>query len=162
MDKLLSSLKNLILALSAIILVAMMLLTALDVGLRYLANSPFPGGLEIVEFMMALIIPFSLVVTAYDKAHIEVDLLVERLSERIKETIGCLTELISTLFYAVITWQSFFYIGEQYRSHLTSAVLLIPHHPFVISLTIAFAILTLLSLVFFLKRISFLISKWTP
>ena len=63
-------LKNLFEVISGAVLAAMMALTGLDVGLRYIYNSPIPGALELVEYMMAVIIPFSLTVTAFNKAHI--------------------------------------------------------------------------------------------
>ncbi len=162
MNRFLKSLTTISLVASATILVAMMLLTALDVGLRYLVNSPIPGGLELVEFMMAIIIPFSLVVTAYEKAHIEVDMLLEKVPAGLQETVGCLTDATSLVFYSMITWQGFLYISEQCESGLTSAVLLIPQYPFVASLTSAFAVLTTITLFFVFQRISALITKWIP
>jgi hypothetical protein len=38
---------------------------------------------------------------------------------------------LSIVFVGLISWQNFLYIGEMYRSHLTSAVLKIPTYPFV-------------------------------
>lgn len=145
LDKVVAPVKNAFSAIAGATLVIMMVMTALDVGLRYLLNRPIPGGLELVEYMMSVVVPFSLVVTAYNRAHIEVDLLFERFSKALQRIVGTFTDLISTVFFALITWQGYFYISEQYRSGLTSSVLFIPHYPFIASLTAAFAVLTVIT-----------------
>lgn len=162
LDRFLNPLIKLIQNLAAFILVIMMGFTALDVGMRYFLNSPIPGGLEIIEFMMAVMVPFALVMTAYKKAHIEVDLIVEQLPIRAQRYLICITDLVAIGFFFMIAWQSMIYIGEQYQSGLTSAVLLIPHHPFVASLTLAFTLLTLISLAQFFSNLFALITEWTP
>jgi TRAP-type C4-dicarboxylate transport system permease small subunit len=161
LDKLLRPARNAILIIAAGTLAVMMLMSALDVGLRYIFDSPIPGGMELVEFMMVIIVPFALTVAAYDNAHIEVDMVMERFPEGVQRYVGCLNSLTVTAFSAIITWQSYLYIGEQYDSGLTSAVLLIPHYPFVILLAIAFALLTLVSFTQFLKNLIEICSTWT-
>jgi TRAP-type C4-dicarboxylate transport system permease small subunit len=152
--------KNALLVLAAGTMFLMMLLTTVDVVMRYVINSPIPGALEIVEYMMVIIVPFALVVTAYDKAHIEVEIIVERLPATIQCYLGFITDLTACLFFMIITWQSFQYIGEQFDTGLTSSVLLIPQYPFILSLTVAFTILSLITLVQFLKNLTLLIDKW--
>lgn len=153
--------KNIFLVLSASSLAMMMFLTALDVGLRYIFNSPISGALEVVEYMMALIVPFALTITAFNKAHIGVDLVVERFPLRFRMVVACVTNLMVFALYAVITCQNFLNIPEQYDSGMTSAVLLIPHYPFVASLTAAFALLSLITLMHFFENLSEVISRWT-
>lgn len=143
LDRLTKPVKSLFAAVAAAVLAAMMFLTALDVGLRYIFNSPLPGALELVEYMMALMVPFAVVVAAYHKAHIGVELVLERFSKKVQNVVGCITCFMEAIFYALVTWQSYLNIVEQYHSGMTSAVLLIPLYPFVISLTAAFALLTL-------------------
>ena len=142
------------------VLALMMFLTALEVGLRYIFNSPIPGALELVEYMMAIIVPFALTVTAFNKAHIGVDLVMERFSKRFQIYTACFTNFIAFIFYTVVTWRCFLNIGEQYDSGMTSAVLLIPNYPFVASLTIAFALLSLITLLHFLENMNEVVSQW--
>jgi TRAP-type C4-dicarboxylate transport system permease small subunit len=140
------------------VLAMMMFLTALDVGLRYIFNSPIPGALELVEYMMAVIVPFAVTVTAFNKAHIGVDLIMERFPKRFQTLTACLTNLIAFILYAAITWRCFLNIGEQYASGMTSAVLLIPNYPFVVSLTMAFALLSLITLLHFFEKLNEVLS----
>ena len=43
---------------AAIVLTAMMFLIMTDVVLRYVFNSPITGSYEIIQYMMAILIPF--------------------------------------------------------------------------------------------------------
>jgi TRAP-type C4-dicarboxylate transport system permease small subunit len=159
-EKVVTPIKTLFNVLSGIALALMMFLTAADVGLRYIFNSPISGGLELVEYLMAVIVPFALTVTAFDRAHIGVDLIMERFSRKIRAYVGCVTNLMTFVLYALITWQSFLSIGEQYDSGMTSSVLLIPVYPFVASLTAAFALLSLITLLHFLETLTEVFSLW--
>lgn len=160
MNKMITPLKNVCLALSAACLALMMFLTALDVGLRYIFNSPIPGALEVVEYMMAVIVPFALTVTAYEKAHIGVELILERFPTHFQSYVACITRLMVISLYVLITWQSFLNIFEQRDSGMTSAVLLIPNYPFVASLAVAFALLSVITLLHFFEDLSEVISQW--
>lgn len=153
--------RNLFGAIACSALALMMFLTFVDVGMRYIFNSPIPGGLELVEYMMALIVPFALTVTAFEKAHIGVDLIMERFPRKFQAAVACVTHLICLCLYLLITWQSYLNIGEQYHSEMTSAVLLIPVYPFVAALTAAFALLSLITFLQLLEKLSKVVSQWT-
>jgi TRAP-type C4-dicarboxylate transport system permease small subunit len=112
-------------------LAAMMFLMAADVVGRYFFNSPISGGLELVEYLMAVIVPLSVAYCALQGAHVSVELLVDRLHPAVRQVIKIFTSTLSIVFVGLISWQNFLYIGEMYRSHLTSAVLKIPTYPFV-------------------------------
>ncbi len=152
--------KKTFLVLSTVCLALMMFLTALDVGLRYLFNSPIPGALEVVEYMMALIVPFALTITAFERAHIGVELVMDRFPKRFRACVACVTNLMVLALYALITWQSFLFIFQQHDSGMTSAVLLIPQYPFVASLTAAFALLSLITFLHFLDNLTEVFSPW--
>lgn len=140
-------LTNILLVVASTILALMMFLTATDVALRYVFSSPLPGAFELVEYMMAVLVPFALVFCAHQKAHIGVDLVIERLPKGTQKVIGWVTGLLTLILFLFMTWQSFFYVVEQYHSKLTSAVLLIPRYPFVAMCTFAFAVFSLVMVV---------------
>jgi len=142
------------------ILTSMMLLTAADVCLRYVFNSPVTGSFELVEFMMALIVPFSIVFCARERAHIHVDILLEHLPEGARSFFIFLGNILSLFLFVLITWQACIYIIEQYQSKLTSAVLYIPVYPFICALAVAFAILSLLLLAELINYLTRIILKW--
>jgi TRAP-type C4-dicarboxylate transport system permease small subunit len=161
LHKAISPVKSAALMLAAASLAVMMFLTALDVGLRYLFNRPISGALELVEYLMAVIVPFALTITAFNRAHIGVELIMERFPEGVRRYVACVTHLMVTILYALIAWQSFLYIFEQQDSGMTSAVLLIPTYPFVASLTAAFALLGLITLMHFFEKLTEVVSQWT-
>ena len=142
------------------ILTAMMLLTAVDVCLRDIFNSPITGSYELVELMMALIIPFSIVFCAKEKAHIHVDILLEHLPEGVRSFFIFIGNILSLFLFVLITWQTCIYIAEEYESELTSAVLYIPVYPFISALAAAFTILSLLLLTELINYLTRKILKW--
>jgi TRAP-type transport system small permease protein len=121
-----------LLAVGAATLAVMMFLTAADVAGRYLLNRPISGALEGVEFLMAVLIPFSIAYCAYQRAHVSVELIMGRFSMRVQRVVDSLMTLLTILFLGALCWQNLLYINEIRVSQMTSAVLLIPAWPFVI------------------------------
>ena len=154
LDDFVKPVKSGFLAIAAFTLAVMMFLTALDVALRYVFSRPIPGGLELVEYMMAVVVPFAVTIAAYEKAHVGVDLIMDRFPTTVQNVVAAVTTTLMLVFFILITWQCFVHIAEQYRSGLTSAVLLIPHYPFVASLTAAFALLTVVTLIDLFRHVS--------
>jgi len=145
---------NILLAVGAGVLTAMMFLTVLDVALRYILNRSLSGAYELVEYMMAVLVPFGIVYCAHKREHITVDLLVERLPRRMQSALSFTTGLILNLFFLLIAWESVVYVWEIYRQRLASAVLDIPAYPFVAAVSIGFLALSLEILVEFLEFIT--------
>lgn len=94
------------------ILMMMMFLVAVDVCLRYIFNSPIEGGYEAVEFMMAVVFCFGIAYTQRHKAHVAVNVVITRLSDRNQAIMSSLVSLISFALFALMTWQSFVKAGE--------------------------------------------------
>jgi TRAP-type C4-dicarboxylate transport system permease small subunit len=132
-----------LLAVGMVMLGAMMFLTATDVVLRYIFNRPVPGAYEMIEYMMAIVVPFGIAYCAYQGGHVSVDLLVSRFSKRLQGIIGTITSFFTFGLFALITWQNLLYTKEQYASNLTSAVLLIPAYPFVAVVAVGTAVFCL-------------------
>lgn len=140
-------------------LAAMMFLTAADVCLRYIFNSPVSGSFELIEYMMALVVPFSIVFCAKEGAHVQVDILLDHTGKRFRSFIRFSGNIISLFLFSLIAWQACIYVTEEHASKLTSSVLYIPVYPFIGALAAAFIILSLLILA---EIISYLTgkSKW--
>lgn len=114
----------------------MMMLTAVSVIFRYFLSSPIPGDTELIQYMMAIFVPFSILVCMHGDKHVAVDLLVEKFPPRAQSFLAIFTNAVMMVFYVIIAWQSASYVVQQYQSHLTSAVLLIPTYPFIAPLVI--------------------------
>jgi TRAP-type C4-dicarboxylate transport system permease small subunit len=131
-------------ALGMMMLGAMMFLTAADVMLRYIFNNPVPGAYEMIEYMMAIVVPFGIAYCAYRRGHVTVDFLVARFPKKLRGIIGMITSFLTFALFVLITWQNLLYIKDQYDSRLTSAVLLIPVYPFIAVVTVATAVFCLI------------------
>lgn len=132
MTKIIHSLIRLLLAISATILCAMMFLTATDVVMRYIFKLPISGAFELAEYMMAFIIPFSIAYCAEQKGHVSVELFFKKLPKYIQNTLDVVISVSTLIFAGLLTWQNILYVGETYRDHLASSVLLIPSYPFIV------------------------------
>jgi len=132
--------------LAACVLAAMMLLTGVDVILRYIFAWPISGSLELTEFMMVIVIAFGLAYCALQKRHVRIDLLVSRLPDRAQAVMNSIANLAFLLLFVLITWRSFYRMQSMYEGQLTSSVLFIPKFPFMILMIIGSAILCLVVL----------------
>ncbi|WDP92292.1 MAG: TRAP transporter small permease [Desulfobacter sp.] len=130
----------------SLFLAMMMFLTALDVACRYMLNAPIAGALELVEYMMAVLIPFSVAYCAYCRAHVSVEFIMEKFPRRVRKAVYIPVSLVSLAFLGVITWQTCLYVVETFESKLTSSVLLIATYPFVIPIALGMGAFTLILL----------------
>lgn len=142
--KLTSKITNLLISIAAAVLAIMMFLTAFDVALRYLLNSPMPGALELTEYMMAILIPFCILYCESQKGHVAVELIMDRFPKRFKRGVGLVTSTISVIFVLIIAWQTLLQVREVYTSNVTSAVLKIPGWPFVLCVAIGIGVFSLI------------------
>jgi len=130
-------------------LMLMMFLTASDVFCRYFLNSPIPGAMELVEYLMAIVVPFSIAYCALQKSHVAVDLIVDHFPKRWRRIFHYFVTLPAIGFIFVISWQNYLSIFDTYDSNLTSSVLLIPAYPFIIPIvlgTFVFAVILVVQL----------------
>ena len=145
-DRITHPVGNILQGIGSALLIAMMLLTASDVILRYIFNRPIIGSFELTEFMMSIFIAFAFVTCALQKSHVAIDLIVNRLPQKLQFIAGGITSLLSIFILTLLTWQSFVYIKLQYNSHVVSTSLLIPRYPFIAFLCLAFGFLVVIYL----------------
>ncbi len=116
---------------AGIVLVLMMLLTSLDVILRYLGK-PIIGTYDLVTLGAAFVFGFALPKTSWDKIHVTVDVLVIFMVDRhprIKDIFDIFNKVIALLFFVLLGW-NFAKLGMTYskvgEGTLTLAVPLYP------------------------------------
>ena len=141
-------------AVAAATLALMMFLTALDVCLRYFFNRPLAGAFELVGYMMAILVPFSIAYCYQERGHIVVDLFLDRFRPKTRNIVDIITISITLIFTLTIAWQNLIHIFEVRQTGLTSAVLAIPEYPFISPTAVAFATAALILLVRLLESIS--------
>ena len=152
--KIIKSISKVLLTISAAVLTLMMLLTAVDVVMRYIFKLPIPGAFELAEYMMAFIVPFAIAYCAEQNGHVSVELFYKKFPKLLQKILRISISFLTISFAGIMTWQNILYIGETYADHLTSAVLLIPNWPFIIPVAIGMGIYALVLL--------FQLSKSTP
>jgi TRAP-type C4-dicarboxylate transport system permease small subunit len=142
------------------VLAMMMFLTFADVLLRKF-NHPVLGATELIEFMMGIVVTFSVAYTAHKKSHIGVDLVMVHFKEKTRKMIGVVTSFLTLILFVLICWQTYILIIEDYHSTIISAVLYIPVYPFIATVTVGLVILCLVLLAEFLGLLGEVVTEWT-
>ena len=141
------------------VLFLLMILTSLDVILRYLFNSPIDGTFELTELMMVVTIFFALAYTESKKSHISVELIVDLLPQRSQAVIDSITALLSFGIISVIIWQGVLFTHEAVLSGEHSALLKIPLFYFKALVPRGAAALNLEILINFIHSVSRVVSR---
>ncbi len=98
------SVSKLMRCLAGIMLVAMMLITCIDVG-GNVFGYPLLGSEEMVSLLAALLIAFVLPSAHREKAHIGVDLLYLKLPDRLKKINNLFLCLCGMIFFCLVSWE---------------------------------------------------------
>jgi len=125
------------------VLVLMMFLSAMDVLLRYFLNNPISGAMELTQYMMLITVVSGLAYCTVDKAHIRVEVLIERCPQKMRTVLYTATSLLTFALFLLISTQAFRYAKMLLDSGLTSPVLFIPAYPFAIALGLGLAVFCL-------------------
>jgi TRAP-type C4-dicarboxylate transport system permease small subunit len=138
---------------AAFVLFVMMILTGIDVTLRYLFNAPITGSFEITQYILPIVIAFGLAQCALEKGHVSVELIISSLPDRTKAFMNSIAYLLFFALYALITWQSLLRAIGMKHTGLTTEVLAIPVYPFVLTVTVGSAVLCLVTFKDFLQSL---------
>jgi TRAP-type C4-dicarboxylate transport system permease small subunit len=130
----------------------LMALATVNVCLR-IFGAPYRGAYEVVSFMGAVTIAFALGFTQMKKNHIVVDILTATFSDRMQRILDALGYLITMVFYGVIAWVILKWGIQIARSGELSETLKIIYHPFIFSVSLGFAFLSLTLVIDFLETL---------
>lgn len=134
----------------AILLFAMMTVTAIDVIGRYVFNAPLPGGFEIVQYLMAVVIFASLPLTTAAERHLTVSVFENRFSGTTRHLYRIVMLTVSLIALAIIAWRMGVQADVLGRSRQVSGFLQLPLAPIAWIMT---ALATLASLVAAVKLV---------
>jgi tripartite ATP-independent transporter DctM subunit len=115
----------------------MMLVTAIDVFMRYFLNMPITGSMEITEILLVVTVVMGIPYAGARHQHITIDTLLARLPERMRLILRHAVTLLGMVLCAVIVWRGYEYSMKLFRMDRTTEVLRLPIAYF--SLTVAFA-----------------------
>jgi TRAP-type C4-dicarboxylate transport system permease small subunit len=110
------------------LLTLMMLLTVIDVILRYLGR-PITGTFELMAFAGALVTGFALAQTSLDDAHVNVDIVLQALSGAKKNLLLIFNRLIGVGIFTLLAWSLFEKGNDLYVTGEVSLTLRVPYYP---------------------------------
>lgn len=153
-ESIIKSLINFCRWISCITVVVMMLVIIYAIIVRGF-NIPFVGDYELVQIMMLTIIALSLPYVQVLDAHISIELLTNRLSERLKTLFESFSLLVVFAVCALISYVFFDYASVNFNATGGSSELLrIPFFPFQLLVSLSFLLWALQSLIMAIKKIS--------
>jgi TRAP-type transport system small permease protein len=135
--------------------VALTLLTGLDVGGRYIFNLPLPGTFELTEVILSVIVAFGVVITTASDEHILVDALFVKLSSSAQRVLLVVAGVVGALVLGIMSWKGLEAALEAMQTHEATMLLNVPISPFKLVLFLGF----FLSLIFLFIRIVHLLVK---
>jgi len=115
---------------SAAAVVMIMLVIVMDITMRIFRIS-LPGSYDMVSLLSTIVIAFSLTYTTVMNGHIAVDLVYQKIPEKIHPYIDLFNETAGSLFFAALSWQSFLYAASLMAAGEVSLTIKIPTYPFV-------------------------------
>lgn len=137
-------------AVGAGVLGVLMLITGIDVVGRYVFQRPFTGAYELSELSMASVVLLGWAYTQVEKAHVDIDLLYNRLPPGFQKALDLVIPLFSLLLFVFIAWQSVNFISDSIGWHETTEMLDLPVWIFKMLITIGAVTLSLRFLVDFI------------
>ncbi len=114
--------------LGAVLLSIMMMLTVLDVFLRYL-GCPFTGTFELMSFGSALVVGFALAQTTLDDAHVKVDIVESIASDKTKASLEIFNKLAGAAMFILLAWALFDKARDLHNTREVCLTLHVPYYP---------------------------------
>jgi len=109
-------------------LIALTLLITVGIIVRYFGRA-IPGIYELTEVIIIGGVGFALAYTTYMKGHVVVELLTERLPQRIRLAFETVTYFLSAVIWGAIVWASYNFMMDRWLGEKTDLIQ-IPLFPF--------------------------------
>lgn len=114
---------------SALLILALIVVTCIDVIGRYLFNRPFGGAYELTQMLLATLVFVALPLTSHDGSHVEVDLALHLFPKPVQAVLGQLAGIISAVVLGYFSWRLVLIGIDQMESGTRSASLALPMAP---------------------------------
>jgi TRAP-type C4-dicarboxylate transport system permease small subunit len=152
LEKINNFLNKILMFVGSLAVLFLMALATVNVCLRFFFSAPYRGAYELVGFSGAIVIAFALGYTQKRKDHIVVDILTEKFPKKVNRVLDGINYFVTTVFFALVSWQVFVWGMKISRSGEVSETLKIMFHPFIFSVSLGFAVFSLTLIVDFLKN----------
>ena len=128
-ERALKTVERTALGLNILIVFAMMLTVVYGVIMRYVFNVPVRWVAEVSEFMMVALTFLALAHVQRQRKHIIIKIFIERRSNMTKVVLGVVTDLAAFFIFVLLTWASWKFALQAWRSGFTSDAADIPLFP---------------------------------
>lgn len=136
------------------------LLTVLDITLRYVFNRPLGYAVEVVELALCIVVFIGIIVCTAKRAHVIMDILLTRLPQRGAAAINSFMYFFATVTFGVMTWRFVIYAIQSQEMQRVSMMLKWPYYPFVLFSALCGLLTTLLFLSQFIHFVAKAVRKW--
>lgn len=100
------SVENALSGVSAILLSFMMIVTTVDVVLRYVFGSPLPGIFSLCQMVMVGVVYFAVAFVQQQKGHVRVDVVIDRLAGNPRAVMEIATLLVALAAFGMMFWKT--------------------------------------------------------
>jgi TRAP-type C4-dicarboxylate transport system permease small subunit len=147
-------LNKILMVLGSVAVLLLMTIATTNAFLRIpFIKSTWRGAYETVGFLGAIVIAFALGYTQKRKDHIVVDILTEKFPKRVSRVLDSISYFITTIFFAIVSWQVFVWGMKISKSGEVSETLKIVFHPIIYCVALGFAVFSLTLIIDFLKSL---------
>jgi TRAP-type C4-dicarboxylate transport system permease small subunit len=147
-------LNKILMVLGSVAVLLLMSVATINAFLRIpFIKSTWRGAYETVGFLGAIVIAFALGYTQKRKDHIVVDILTEKFPKRVNRVLDGINYLITTIFFAIVSWQVFVWGMKISKAGEVSETLKIIFHPIIYCVAFGFAVFSLTLILDFLKTL---------
>jgi TRAP-type C4-dicarboxylate transport system permease small subunit len=154
LDKVNVFLNKILLFVGSVAVLLLMSVATVNAFLRIpFIKSTWRGAYETVGFLGAIVIAFALGYTQKRKDHIVVDILTEKFPKRVNKVLDGINYLITTIFFAMVSWQIFVWGMKISKSGEVSETLKIMFHPIIYCVALGFAVFSLTLIIDFLNNL---------
>lgn len=132
----------------------MVLLTFVDVIMRYFFHKPFVGTQSWTEVLLVLVVSFCMPYTLFNDQHIKVELFTGMMKPKARHYLQVITSVISTALMGVLSYQSLMQLLYFIKSgKVNGSAYQIPAWPFQLCILVGCLLMFIISLRFILKSI---------
>ncbi len=140
---------NGLLALACLLLFFIMFLTTFDVIGRYAFNSPIDGTYEITELLMGIFSPIAIMYCAWEKNHISVDIVFDKLPAWLQVLVTASVTVIEMGVACLLTYESYLLICGFIENRSSTPILDLSYWPVACMIALAFLFMTIIYLFHF-------------
>ena len=136
------------------IIILVVLLVVTDVCLRRLFNAPITGTTELSQLAFSIIVFLPLAWCALIDAHIELNLLTNKLPKTTQQVIKVIITFATTIMVGLMSWQILVQGAKLQAASRETSLLGIPFYPFLYLAAFGSAMLTLAFFMRFLRSLN--------